>query len=181
MTPTPTVTPTRTPTPTWTPTNTPTVTPQPISTLVPASAGGSLRSNDQHQSTLIEVGPGAFITDSLLTYSYRAESGAGRLIGVRHGFELSATDLAGAPVGLSDTITVTISYTDSDLGPAIESSLRLYRLEGSSWVTQGVTSTLDVGRNLLVSLIDRLGRFAALAETNRVYMPVAFKSLAGGW
>ncbi len=84
-------------------------------------------------------------------------------------------------MGLSDTITVTISYTDSDLGLAVESSLRLYRLEGSSWVTQGITSTLSVAGNLLTAIIDRLGRFAALAETNRVIMPVAFKALAGGW
>ncbi len=83
--------------------------------------------------------------------------------------------------GLSDTITVTISYTDSDLGPAIESSLQLYRLEGSSWITQGITSTLNTAGNLLTALVDRLGRFAVLAETNRVYMPVTFKTIAGGW
>ncbi len=202
LTPTPTMTrtpsPTPTPTMTRTPSPTPTTTPAPVSVVVGPAGGvvpwwtplpsrtpgaaGQLASNDFGNTTLLSWPDGAFDSGSVITYSYRSESPPPGRWSLQRSFLLYATDPDGAPlVSPATPVTLTVSYAGSSLGVTDEQTIALYRLEGASWITAGITATLDAVQDRFTGIIDRLGLFSLLNAGWQVRLPVVIKSFTGGW
>jgi hypothetical protein len=53
----------------------------------------------------------------------------------------------------------------------ISGTLNLYRLNGGTWITDGITLT-ERGLNYLRAHIDYAGVYAILGRTNRLYLPM---------
>ena len=143
----------------------------PVSTVVTA-AGGSLGSlaGDVH----LIFPAGAVNTDTRVTLTP----------GVTHLtlplypgliFDLTAKRVSdGAPVtSFNLPYTLTVTYTPSSLGSAIESTLHVYSWNGSQWVAEA--GTLDMAANRLVVHPNHMTYFALLGETKRIYLPMVVK------
>ena len=66
-------------------------------------------------------------------------------------------------------------HTDDEKGPAIEGTLALYRWDGSQWVKE-LSSVVDVDANTVTATPDRLGLWAVLGETRRLFLPVTLRN-----
>jgi len=138
------------------------------------TAGGSLSSTSGDASFVFSNG--AFTQTVLLTYRHLLhDENTGSLQGIGHTYDLTAVYLDTghlAQLVSGETYTVTVSYTDAEVGPASEDTLRLYGWDGEAWSQQGITSTVEVGENLLTAQVDHLSLFAVLWETHRAFLPV---------
>ena len=140
-----------------------------VNTIYPAT-GGTLNSIDG--STKVVFPPGAVSVETTLTYTAEQPMPTGDLEHIGHFFEMSAV-ISGTttPVtSFSQPFTVTVEYTDAEVGVISEPTLSLYSWNGSAWV--GESSTLDTTANLVTSTLDHLTHFAVLGETNRIYLPL---------
>ena len=129
--------------------------------------------------TTIQVPVGTF-TDPV-TITEAPASGmppGGNLTGIGHVFDASAvyssTGLPAQPAA-GKTYNVTVHYTDSEKGPAIEGTLRLYGWDGSAWSQQGISSSVDTANNLITAQVNHFSLFAVLGETKRLYLPTVVK------
>jgi len=75
-----------------------------------------------------------------------------------------------------NTYTITVQYTDTETGPAIENTLGLHWWDGSIWSQQGITSSVNITDNLVTAQVDHLSLFAVLGETRRVFLPLVLKN-----
>jgi ELWxxDGT repeat protein len=66
--------------------------------------------------------------------------------------------------------TLTVQLLDYQLGPAIESTLKLLRWDGSAWVDENFTLDADAG--VMISHPNIWGVFAVVGETHNIYLPV---------
>jgi len=156
--------------------------PQTASGII-TSAGGAVYAPDG--STSLQFPPGAVSQDTRVTYSEQDDSHAaaqlagaaldlpstGDLLGVRF-FDLTAViSNTGQPViTFNLPFTLTVYYSDAELGSAFEGSLGLYYWNGNQWVQEdaAVASAAD---NRLVAHPDHMTLFAVLGETGRLYFP----------
>jgi len=98
-------------------------------------------------------------------------------------FAGSAFQLEVADVGtgeqittFAEALTLTINYTEGDLGGIGEGTLELRYWDGSAWVTDGITIIeRDTVNNRLVVRIEHLTVFALLGK-HRVYLPLIITS-----
>jgi hypothetical protein len=145
------------------------------SAAIPTS-GGSLA--PASGAARFDVPDGAFSQDVDLSYRrlYYDQPPADR-IGIEQTFELAAenagTDILTA-LQPSQTITMTLYYTPTELGPVIEGSLGLYAWDGSNWVLEH-SSRLDTQVNLLTASVDHLGRWAIFGDALRTYLPLSMQ------
>ena len=72
------------------------------------------------------------------------------------------------------TYTVTVRYTDAELGSAIESTLALYYWSGSQWVKEP-SSSVDTANNMVRATPNRFGRWAVFGQARVVYLPLLMK------
>ena len=147
----------------------------PITAVIPVD-GGSFSSPDR--TTLI-FPPGAFTGTVVLTYTYRSPNDVpslGNLVGTGHFFEITAVySQTGQPAQLAPgkTFTMTVEYTESERGPAVEDTLALYWWNGSQWVRED--SEVDPSRNMVIARPAHLSLWGVLGETRRVYLPVTMR------
>jgi oligopeptide transport system substrate-binding protein len=140
--------------------------------------GGELESYDGNTS--IQIPAGAITDTAVITQS--PASGmppSGNLTGIGHVFDVTAVySSTGQPADPTQPYTITVQYTDSEKGPAIESTLGLYWWdeEASQWSQQGIASSVNVTDNLITAGVDHFSLFAVLGETRRVYLPIILSS-----
>jgi len=139
--------------------------------LLPAS-GGSLVSVNKDARLVF---PGGAFTDVVTLTWCRHWSAAqtGALVDIGHTFELDAVYWdSGQPAQLApqQTYTLTVHYSDADIGSAIESTLALYHWDGSQWRKDG-SSTLDTTANTVTATPERLSLWTVLGETRRTFFP----------
>jgi hypothetical protein len=104
---------------------------------------------------------------------------AGNLTGIGHVFDVTAVySSTGQPVVLlpGQSYTVTVLYSDTEKGPAVESTLGLYAWDGAAWSREGITSTVNIDDNLVTGQVTHFSLFAVLGETHRVYLPLVLRS-----
>lgn len=87
---------------------------------------------------------------------------AEELEGAGHYYSLEAT-LEGEPVQPSEPYTVTIEYTDSELGIIIEDTLGLYYWDGDSWELEP-SAVVDPLTNTITATPDHFSYWALLGE-----------------
>jgi hypothetical protein len=66
---------------------------------------------------------------------------------------------------------VQIMYRDDVRGTAVESTLMLYRLEGSNWV-RVAGGSVDSVANTVTAAVAEPGTYAVLGETSPVFLPI---------
>ncbi len=146
--------------------------------VVTQAAGGTLRvQNADGRSSVIAVPAGA-VTESL-TLVYRAlptapaDAPSELAFAGRH-FALEAYRSDGTPVErlpFTHPVTVTMQYTDAEIGAAVEGTLRLHVREGSGWVDAAATCAptsaylREPDANRLTVAICHLSEFALFGDT----------------
>jgi hypothetical protein len=118
---------------------------------------------------------GAFTQTAQVTYQHLLvdENTAG-LVGINQTFELSAVysgTMQSAALAPGQTFTMTLPYTDTQLGPVVESTLAFYYWSGSQWV-RDPSSSLDMDHHVITTHTARITLWAVLGETRRVFLPV---------
>lgn len=99
------------------------------------------------------------------------------LTGIGHVFDVTAVySDTGQPAQLApgQAYTLTVQYTDTEKGPAIESTLALYWWDGSQWVKED-SSVVDTAANTITATPNHFSRWAVLGETRRVYLPLVMR------
>ncbi len=94
------------------------------------------------------------------------------LLGAGHFFEVSAVDGDGKSVEPVKPYTLTIQYTDGELGMAIENTTALYYWDENQfqWVKEP-TGILKPAENMIIANPDHFSIWALLAETKLNYLP----------
>lgn len=145
-----------------------------------APAGGSVSSevdNTQYQFPAL-----TFSEAVTFTHNLRLETNfpmPPNLIGIGHAFENGAVNSGGLAVNPSAAYTVTISYTQDEIGSADENTLALYFWDGTQWQIapgslpgSGIKSTPDSTTSSITATPDTFGFWAVLGETNRLFLPL---------
>lgn len=95
----------------------------------------------------------------------------GDLVSIGHTFELMATDSATRlPVQPLLPYTITVQYTPTAVGPAIENTLGLYYWNGVQWVQE--PSVLDTTTQTITARPNHFSLWAILGQTRRTYVPL---------
>ena len=146
-------------------------------TAIISPEGGSLASTGG--DTSFAFGPGAFSSPVRLIYRHLwARTHVDDHVGLKHAFDLSALypdtgQLATLAPG--QTYTVTVHYTDTELGwSTIETSLALHYWDGSQWIKEP-SSAINAATNTVTASPNHLSEWAVLGETWRVFLPVVRK------
>ena len=139
--------------------------------------GGSLSSTDG--DTAFVFSEGAFTQTVTLVYRHLLiDPNVSPLVSIGHTFEVTAVySDTNQPAQLApgQTYTITVHYTDAEKGPAVEETLALYYWDGRWWVREP-TSRVNAGANIITAQSDRLGTWAVLGETWRVYLPLTMRA-----
>jgi hypothetical protein len=137
-------------------------------------SGGSLTAADASFSAIFPAG--AFTETVTLTCERLAvDENTGPLRGIGQTYRLRArAAVSGRPAALTPgkDYAVVVRYTDAELGPIIEKTLRLRYREEGRWLVEP-TGSLHAGANAITAFPQRLGWWAALGEIHRVYLPLA--------
>jgi oligopeptide transport system substrate-binding protein len=154
-----------------------------VSSVASPEGGGGVTSYDGDTSVQIPAGAitGTVVVNESPAYGMPP---SGSMTGIGHVFDVSAvytgTDpgTANLPAQIlpGHTYTITVHYSDTEKGPAIENTLGLYWWDGSTWSQQGITSTVDITDNLVSAQVGHFSVFAVLGETKRVYLPVVLRN-----
>jgi len=154
------------------PTPTPTPTPIPFAAADIGPEGGAVWLSYPQHLTLLQVPAGALseTTAFELVYDSHPNAQSDRQ-GLNHFFTLSITPAQ----NVNYPLPLILGYNET-LG-VIRDTIRLYRLEGSTWVTNGITaseqSTILLGQ--LRVQVKAPGIYGLLGETRRLYMPLILK------
>ena len=141
-----------------------------------APAGGTLTSTVDNTSYTFPSG--TFTQAVTVTHTPLTDNetpAAGSLLGIGHAYQVSAIeDVTKESVEPSGSYTVTIGYTDAEVGAAIENTLGLYVWDGAAWVPEP-TSEVDPAENSVTGAPDHFSIWAVLGETRRVFLPLVLR------
>lgn len=143
------------------------------SSIVSPQTGGSLSS--YQGDTIIQIPPGAITNSVVLTHSPAAGMPpTGNLTGINNVFEVTAVySDTQQPVQLKpgSTYTMTVQYSESQQGTALENTLAMYYWDGSQWVKEP-SSVLDTQANTITANPSHFSLWAVFGETRRLYLPL---------
>lgn len=137
--------------------------------------GGELTS--PNLDITLEFPAGTFTATVVVTYTQESAVPTGDLDGIGSFFSLTATlKQTGQPIfQCNQPYTVTVSYSEGELGLVNEDTLALYWREGDQW-SKEPTSTVDENKNIVTATPNHMSLFAVLGETERVYLPLILKN-----
>ena len=135
-----------------------------------ASAGGKTTLTTAENTTATVELPAAAVTaDTTVavtsktvaeTTAATASAPAGKTIA--SAFQLSATSAGAAVTSFAKTVTVTLTYTDSQITGLDEASLKVYRWDGTQWVV--LSTTVNAATNTLTATTTAFSYFAIMGE-----------------
>jgi len=149
----------------------------PVVSSIPV-AGGSVASPTDN--TTYTFSAGTFTDTVVLTHTARfaRQTLFGNLVGIGHLFDVTAVySSTGQPAQPMQPYTITVQYTDTEKGPAIENTLGLYYWDGSQWIKES-SSMVDTAANTVTASPNHFSRWAVLGETRRVYLPLVLRGYA---
>ena len=147
-----------------------------VSDYIPVS-GGNLTSPDG--TVVITVPANTYTGTVWLRYDEEPDMTTGNLVGTGDFFSLTAAYTSTwtlAPLPAGESLSVAVSY--SNPGPIIESTLKLYRWEGTTWNTNGISSTVNPAVNRVMAEITSFSgeeTFGLLGEVHSSYLPLMLK------
>ena len=150
--------------------------------LTPAVAGSLVYTNSNGGQIRLEF-PGNAVTQStelIISPTAAAAAPPAGLSFAGNSFELVALR-NGQPYdgfAFESAITVTLSYSDTDMDDVDESTVGLYFLQGNTWIDAATTCapattySRDLSNNWLSVAICHLSEFALIGDTqHRLYLP----------
>jgi hypothetical protein len=141
----------------------------PETSTVPTS-GAALTTDDMVQITFPA---GAVTQTTVITYVAGRVNHTQDKTGVGRFFELTATQEGNRITHFDATIVFTVPYP---LGYNVrDDNIRFYWLNGTAWVTDGLTTTIDSGQRCIVGYTDHFTTFGLLGDDKMVYLPLVFK------
>jgi hypothetical protein len=148
----------------------------PVEAFIPMT-GGSLTSLADNTTYFF---PSDTFTDTVVvTHTARFPGNApssGNLVGISHVFSATAVySNMGQLAQPTRPYTITVGYTDTEKGPAIENTLALYHWDESQWVKEP-SSVVDPDANTVTAMLDHFSLWAVLGETRRVFLPVVLRN-----
>ena len=147
-----------------------------VSTSI-STAGGRLTS--PFDRTTYTLATGTFTDTVTITHTPLPPGNApptGTLANIGHFFVVNAVyESTGQPAQPTRPYTVTVQYLDTEKGPAIESTLTLYRWTGAQWQREP-GSVLDEEANTVTATLNHFGTWAVLGETRRMYLPAILRN-----
>lgn len=147
-----------------------------ISDYIPVT-GGNLTAPDG--SVVITIPANTYTGTVWLRYEEEPAMNTGNLAGTGDFFSLTAAYTSTwtlAPLPAGESLSVAVSY--SNPGPIIESTLKLYRREGTNWNTNGISSTVNPAINRVTAVITSFSgeeTFGLLGEVHSIYLPLMLK------
>lgn len=158
------------PTPTPTPTPIPTRTPTPFAVNTIGPEGGGLWISYPGHLDLLSVPPGAIDSTTVFTISYDNRSNAQNdLQGIDQFFYLTASQSE----PLTSPVQLILGFTER--GGVISNTIDLYHLDAGAWMTNSITIT-ERSNGYLVAWIERTGTYGVMGRTNRLYLPLVFRT-----
>jgi len=149
----------------------------PVAGTIPTSGGLLVASG-----IVMDFPPNTFTDTAVVTHTSRsaadAPSPGNDLTGIGHFFDVDATyESTGLPAqpASGKAYTVTVSYSDEEKGPAIESTLAFYYWDGGQWVKEP-SSQVDAVNNTVTATPNHMSLWAVLGETRRVYLPLVLSN-----
>jgi PGF-pre-PGF domain-containing protein len=85
------------------------------------------------------------------------------------GFNITATAGTAAVTSFSNNVTITITYTDAQIAGLNESSLKIYRWNGTEWVA--LNTTINTATNTLTATTTAFSKFAVMGSAGEVTTP----------
>jgi hypothetical protein len=148
----------------------------PVSATIPPGGGTLTSPGDQ---TTYTFPSGLFTSTAVITHTPRYPGNVpspSDLIHIGHAFEVTGTiaSTATRPVQPSQPYTITIRYTETEKGAAIESSLALYYWNGNAWNRES-TSVVDTSTNVITAFPDHFSLWAILGETHHTFNPIVLR------
>jgi hypothetical protein len=143
------------------------------------TGGGTLTASGDGTNYLLPAG--TFTSTTVVTHTARFAGNApatGNLASIGHLFDLTAAYLSdGQPAQPAPgrLYTITVPYSDTEKGPAIENTLALYWWNGGQWVKE-TSSVVDTIANTITAAPNHFSQWAVLGETRRVYLPLTVKN-----
>ena len=147
-----------------------------ISATVPSQGGTLVSSFDL---TTYNFPSNTF--NELVTVTYTPLYSGGLLslegrFGTSYYFEVSAVNASGDPIQPDKAYSITIHFTQAEIGAAIESTLALYYWDDVSlqWVIEP-TSIVDTNLDTIIATPTHFSNWAVLGNTNHVYIPTVLR------
>ncbi len=141
----------------------------PVTTTVPVE-GKSYTTND---GVWVVFPSGAITQSTVVTYVAGTVNPTGDKTSVGRFFEFSATQ-GGKPVTrFSTPISFSVPYPQSYLVRG--DNIYFYWLDGTEWVTSGLTTVVDPNGQRIIGYTDHFTTFALLGTDKMVYLPLMFK------
>ncbi len=136
-----------------------------------ASLGGktTLTRSDGTKIT-VEVPAGAVTSDTVIKVEEAATGtivlGAPTPTGqtIISGFTITATSGGNPVTSFSSAVTITVTYTDAQVAGIDESTLKLYRWNGTQWVA--LTCTINTATNTITATTTSFSKFAAITSAS---------------
>jgi len=149
------------------------VTTPPVVAAVTPETGGDLTASMEVTTTLT-FPPRAVsepVTTTLRVTTTLPPPNGNRYLG--HPFTVAALALDGSSVTeFLEPYTITVQYNEAHVALLDQPSLGLHEWDEGAEVWQLIGSTLDSETNVLEAVLDHLGTFAALGETQQVFLPL---------
>jgi oligopeptide transport system substrate-binding protein len=145
--------------------------------VVDPATGGSLSSFDSQ--TTVQIPAGAISGTVIITHTPAyGMPPAANLNGIGHTFDLTAVysntrDTAHLLPGTF--YTVTVQYSDTEIGPTVEDTLGLFGWDGHAWSQAGITSTVNISDNIVTAQVTHFSLFTVLGETHRLFLPLIMR------
>jgi CSLREA domain-containing protein len=129
-------------------------------------AGGSLTYSYPHHSSTLTVPSNVLAEATQFTIRYHSPpTSTAPLLAMKHFVELSSSQTTfNAPLSL------TLTYSDNELGAIIAGSESLYHWQDGQWTSDGISITEQQSDGLTAE-ISSLGFFGLLGESNWLYLP----------
>ena len=139
--------------------------------IATASLGGktTLTRADGTKIT-VEVPAGAVPSDTVITIT---EAATGTIVigsptpagqTIISGFNITATSGGNPVTSFSIAVTITITYTDAQVAGIDESTLKLYRWDGTQWVA--LTCTINTATNTITATTTSFSKFAVMTSVS---------------
>lgn len=142
---------------------------------------GSLTSGDVVAHTAHWAGEG-----DGTQYAYdviAAKANIGELHSILHEFKVTCEDQYGTPIGTaSNDFTISIEYTDEELGNVDETSLSFYKYTGGQWIISNATDVTHTASTNEIELeTDEFGIYAVLGTrvlSQRIELPLGWSLIS---
>jgi hypothetical protein len=154
-----------------------TIFPTIVSEIIPTS-GGTLSST--LGATSYSFSAGTFTDSVVVTHTTQSlinVPSLGDYTGIGHYFDVIAvyeSDGLPAQPAVGQSYAITITYTDTELGSAFESTLALYYWDGSQWVKES-TSAVNTASNTVTAVPNHFSTWAVLGTSEEVYLPIVIR------